>query len=88
MDKNLPYIKALNEVIKVRNQRALIYGNDWQKDPDWAILAEIRQKYKRLKMVVIENKLNDYEHKKDCLIDLCNYALFMLQNTIDEEEKK
>lgn len=79
--------EALIEVLKVRSDRAKIYGSQFIKDPDWALLAEIRQKYLRTKMLLIDNKSNNlnekqYEKLEDTLIDLCNYSLFLLQKKI------
>ena len=85
--KDFAYEEALNKVISVRNQRQKLYGDAWKDDPDWALLAEIRQKYRRLKMQIIDKKGGDYENVEDCLVDLANYCLFMLQNKIDERKK-
>jgi len=85
---------ALKKVMKVRAERAKIYGHGWKTDEDWELLAEIYQKSKRLKRNIIDNNsvASTYESTVDNLIDITNYSLFLLQNILDrnikEENKK
>jgi hypothetical protein len=82
MKKQTDYFKiALEEVLKVREQRRKIYGDTWREMEDWETLAFIKQKYKRLhEFVINKSDNNTYESEKDTLIDLTNYTLFMLAN--------
>jgi len=81
------YDDALKEVLAIRRQRQKIYGDNWKGDADWELLALIKQKTGRLEDFVINKKdSKTYENEKDTLIDIINYALFLLQNKIDREK--
>jgi hypothetical protein len=90
--KESGYENALYKVLKTRVERKKIYGDGWKSDPDWAILAEIRQKYKRLEKFIIgggtipEGKV--YEGAVDTLVDLSNYANFLLEILLVEKDNK
>ena len=78
------YGGALKKVLEIRDQRQKIYADDWKEQSDWELLALLKVKVKRLEHFVIDKKdQNVYESKVDTLIDAVNYALFMLQNSID-----
>jgi hypothetical protein len=82
------YGEALAEVLAIRDQRQKVYADDWKEQADWEILALLKMKVKRLEHFIIDRKDEKiYEGKKDCYIDLVNYALFGLQNLIDGEAK-
>jgi len=81
------YEDALNKVVEMRLKRKQIYGDLWKDNPDWELLAHIKNKYKRTELIVWnKDKDNTYENKIDTLIDLANYTLFMLQNALDKNE--
>ena len=83
------YEDALRAVLKIRRERRKIYDDDWKQQADWKLLAIMEMKLKRLEAFVIGKKDEDlYEGKKDCLIDLTNYALFSLQNLMVEGKRK
>jgi hypothetical protein len=88
--KESGYENALYKVLKTRVERKKIYGDGWKSDPDWAILAEIRQKYKRLEKFIIGGAKPDkvYESAVDTLVDLSNYANFLLEILLVEKDNK
>ena len=82
------YEQALREVLRIRNERQKIYGDDWKLQADWELLAMLKMKLKRLEHFIIDKRdENVYEGKKDTAIDTANYCLFLLQNLIDDEKK-
>jgi|GEM_PF-7037734 len=79
---------ALTKVLELRKERKILYGDKWKEDPDWAILAEIRQKYLRLEHSVLgelKKEEIDQEHILDTLVDLSIYSLFLLDNFLLRE---
>ena len=81
------YKSALDAVIKIRLQRKKIYGDEWKNTADWEILAMMKQKISRLEMFIIKRPHeNLYENRKDTLIDLINWSLFLLENSLVEDE--
>jgi len=80
------YADALRKVLAIRNQRQGVYADDWKSQADWELLALIKMKVKRLEHFVIDMKDEKiYENRNDTLIDVINYALFMLQNEMDKQ---
>ncbi|MBU1449301.1 hypothetical protein KKF45_05650 [Patescibacteria group bacterium] len=81
---------ALTKVLQIRSQRKLFYGDRWKEDPDWALLAEIRQKYLRLEHSLLRDLKKEESAEKDLvidtLIDLTVYSLFLLNNFLDRED--
>jgi len=77
---NTGYDKALNAVIKVRKHRQKIYGDTWKDAKEYELVAMLKQKVGRLEHQFVTKKLNNYEKAEDNLIDLVNYALFLLEN--------
>jgi len=47
------FSQALLKILELRKERKILYGDKWKEDPDWSILAEIRQKYLRLEHCVL-----------------------------------
>jgi hypothetical protein len=81
------YAPALLEVLKIRDQRQKIYADDWRQQEDWELLAMLKMKVRRLQAFVIGKKDQKvYEDQIEVLRDLCNYTLFMLQNSIDKDD--
>jgi len=81
------YAEALKKVLAVRNQRQGIYADDWKLQADWELLALIKMKAKRLEHFVIDLKDEKvYENREDTIVDIVNYALFMLQNEMDKRK--
>lgn len=81
------YIKALNEVLKIRKDRKIVYGDGWKSDPDWLIFANMFNKMLRLKTFIIDKNTNfSYENETDTIRDLINYSLFLLANKIDKKQ--
>lgn len=87
--KQLGYIEALKKVFEIRIERKKIYGDSWKDSPDWELLAQIKNKYGRLESFIsrVEHRNKNYENEIDCLIDLINYSVFLLQNKLKEKEK-
>jgi hypothetical protein len=82
------YADALRKVLAIRAQRSGVYADDWKQQADWELLALIKLKVMRLQHFVIDQKDEKvYESREDTLIDVANYALFMLQNEIDKRRE-
>ena len=82
------YEQALREVLRIRNERQKIYGDDWKDQKDYELLTLLKMKIRRLEHFVIDRKDEQlYESRTDTLIDAVNYALFMLQNEFDKKPK-
>ena len=82
------YLKALETVLHVRLERKKLYGNAWKENKDWELLTHIKNKVGRLEKFILDSRLRNknYENEIDCLIDLCNYTLFLLENKLKEKE--
>lgn len=82
------YGGALKEVLRIRDQRQLLYADDWKEQADWELLALLKVKIKRLEHFIIDKKDQGlYENINDCYVDLINYSLFALQNNLDRGKK-
>jgi len=82
------YEQALREVLRIRNERQKIYGDDWKLQSDWELLALLKMKLKRLEHFVIDRRDEKvYESRIDTVVDMINYSLFMLQNEFDKKPK-
>lgn len=82
----LGYLEALQEVFKIRLNRKPLYGDSWKEDSDFEILVQIKNKIGRLEKR-IKSEIKEYENEIDCLIDIINYSLFLLQNKLDQKKK-
>lgn len=81
------YGEALKDVLRIRDERQRIYGDDWMDMKEYELLAMLKVKLRRLEHFVIERKSEQvYEGKVDTIIDTVNYSLFMLQNIINERK--
>jgi len=82
---NKKYHLAIKEIVKVRNQRRLIYGDGFEEigivGNGWHIVNKVG----RLRFM-LENGMNSYESLKDTLIDIINYSLFCLAMVKEKEE--
>lgn len=88
MKQKYTYQQALNEVLKIREQRRKIYGDGWTTDPDWLIFSNMYNKMLRLQTFIIDKNTNyTYENEVDTIIDLVNYALFLLTNKLNSKQK-
>jgi len=82
--EDLNYEDALKLVFDIRKQRQKVYGDSWKEVEAWEHLALIKEKIRRLEHNL--NKVNIYENDIDCLIDLINFSLFMLDNKIQNNK--
>ena len=74
------YQNTLNKVIKIREDRQKLYGDDWIYDPIEYDFWMLYGKFNRLQYL-LKHKLNDksqYEKIDDTLIDMINYSIFLL----------
>ena len=81
---NIGYEKALQEVINVRIERRAKYGDSWKDRKEYQLMGLVKEKADRLEYNFL-NSNNSYENKKDCLVDLINWALFYLQVELDKK---
>jgi hypothetical protein len=89
LTSSLGYLKALEEVLKIRLERRELYGDSWKENKDWELLAFIKNKVGRLEDFILnKNVSKNYENEIDCLKDLINYSLFLLENKLKENGKK
>lgn len=80
------YEKALQAAINIHIDRRAKYGDSWRERKEYQLMGLVKEKADRLEY----NHLNPtgvYEGKKDCLIDLINWALFYLQKEIEATEQ-
>ena len=82
------YLKALEKVLQVRLERKKLYGNAWKENADWELLTHIKNKVGRLEKFILDSRLRNqnYENEIDCLIDLINWSLFLLENKLEESK--
>ena len=82
--------KSLAKLKEVREHRRKLYGDTWREDEDWQLLAQIVSKTNRLKNLIIDKRqeTNGYDSIIDNAVDLANYTLFLLENKLNEENKK
>ena len=81
--------EALNDCLKIREQRKQIYGNCWfQEDGvEASFWGGIINKINRIKILHKDRKKdNGYENYEDCLKDLVILTLFTLACVKDEKE--
>ena len=84
---NVSYKKALDEVLKIREERNKIYGDSWESDLK-TNYYQVKNKFERIKMMIENLNLNSYESLKDQFVDLTNYSLFCLALIIQQEDEK
>lgn len=81
MENNLSesqrYTKAIHEVLELRKERSDIYGDTWSELGFEGNAWHIVNKAGRLRWI-LKNGVNNYESKKDTLLDIVNYALFAI----------
>ena len=82
------YVHALEAVLKTRLERKKLYGNSWMNDTDEMLLQMIKQKLGRFEALKDNTTSDAYEKVEDTLVDLVNYALFLLQNRIVRENQQ
>jgi len=78
------YEKALNKVLKIRDERQKIYGDSWKSD----IITnyyQLKNKFERIKIMIETLQTNHYESLIDQFIDLTNYSLFCLALILKEK---
>lgn len=76
------YTNALKEVVLVHIDRRSKYGDSWRYRKEYQFMAMVKEKVDRLEYNFF-NQDNNYEHKKDCLVDLINWSLFYLQMELE-----
>ena len=81
------YAEALKLVTNTREEAREIYGELFKTFKDDALIALITQKLTLLEHLYDMNEQNNVNRKIDALVNIINYALFLLQNKIDEEKK-
>jgi hypothetical protein len=78
----LEFVEALKKVLNVRKNKRLQYGDAYLNDDILFLKFQIENKLKRLTIQFENNKLkNGLVHEEtaiDSLIDLANYAIFMI----------
>lgn len=75
------YQECFDDILKLRKQRASIYGDEWINDPIEAKVWLLWEKAQRAVHIVKYNPdtlLNEYEKLEDTLRDSINYCLFGL----------
>lgn len=86
LDK-IGYEKALQSVIDTRIERKAKYGDSWRERKEYQFMGLVKEKADRLEYNFLNND-NNYEGKKECLIDLINWALFYLEIEIEKKNNE
>lgn len=79
------YEKALQEVINIHIERRAKYGDSWKDRKEYQLMGLVKEKADRLEYNFLNPNSNNYDNKKDCLIDVINWALFYLQIELDKK---
>lgn len=87
MIKEVQYRKALDECFKIHLDRYKKYGDSWKTREEYQLMGLVKEKADRLEYNFL-NPNDDYENKKDCLIDLINWSLFYLENLTNKKYDK
>ena len=82
------YELAIQKVKEIREHRKKLYGNSWENDRDWQLLAQIVSKANRLENLIINKQVEDngYDSIIDNATDLVNYTLFLLANKLRQKK--
>jgi len=75
------YQECFDDILRLRKQRASIYGDDWINDAIEAKVWLIWEKAQRATHIVKYNPdslMNEYEKLEDTLKDAVNYSIFAL----------
>jgi hypothetical protein len=75
------YFEVMEDIVKLRKQRASIYGDDWITNEVEAKVWLLWEKAQRATHIVKYNPdtlMNEYERLEDTLKDSVNYAIFAL----------
>ena len=82
------FIKALEEIIKVRENRCDQYGNTYLKDDFLFLKYQVENKMKRLDLQLIrDNGIESFKNKEtalDSAIDAANYAIFIVSKILKD----
>jgi len=85
------FISALSEVIKIRKDRRLQYGDTYLSDDLQFLKYQLENKLKRLNMQMKDGTIisqdKNIECAKDSCIDICNYSLFLLAKILKGDKK-
>lgn len=84
--EQIGYEKALQAAINIHIDRRAKYGDSWRERKEYQLMGLVKEKADRLEYN-FEHPNVAYEVKKDCLIDLINWALFYLQKEIEATEQ-
>ena len=87
LDK-ISYSDALQEAVKIHISRREKYGDSWRERKEYQLMGLVKEKADRLEYNFLHPTVGGYDNKKDCLIDLINWALFYLQVELEKEPKK
>lgn len=81
------YEKALQEVLRVREEHQQRKGDSWKEMKDWQLLAKLKAKTNKVEEAIMCNygNLDGMEETRKSLIGIVNYALFLLQKDIDDK---
>lgn len=85
------YSRALKDVLETRIDRRKQYGDTFMEDDDMFLRFQIENKLKRLKLQFEDEKVSKDAFKrttaKDSLIDLVNYAIFLIAKMNEQDNK-
>ena len=74
-------------MVATREESIEVYGQLFKTYKDDALLALLKQKMTLLEHLFKTNGKYATSRKVDSLVNIINYALFLLQNKLDEESK-
>lgn len=86
-DVNEEYLKAIEKAINIRKNKRLIYKDTFLSDSIEFLKLQLENKLKRLNLCIVNNNIiNNIENAEDSLIDMINYAAFLIA-VINKEKK-
>ena len=76
--EEMSYKEAIQMAKEIREQRSKVYGDSWKDRKEYQLLGLVMEKSQRLESQFLNESDGSYENKKDCLVDLINWAAFYL----------